>query len=425
MTAEIAVLNRHAVAMAADSAVTVGPTGSQKVYNSVNKLFMLSKYAPVGVMIYGSAHLTEMPWETCIKAFRRQLGTTRLPHLEDYWQQFLKFIQSASSMFPSGHQEQQVKTAARSIFTSILSSLKRAVDERTASGPVTVFQLRSLLRKAIDAEVDRWTNAQRLPGRTDAYGRRIASTWSAIIASAIDDIFNNLPMSTTTRRKLEQLPGIMFTRDRFPDSASGLVIAGFGEEDYFPSLVSFDIEGIVLQKLKYRQRTSHSVAIGDDACIAPFAQGEMVYLFMEGIDPNFRRLIDTAMNGFLTALPNAVASALPLTPARQRITRRKLEVLSSKLAADFGALLTKYAVDRHVTPVINSVAILPKEELAAMAESLVHLTSLKRRVTMDAETVGGPIDVAVISKGDGFIWIKRKHYFDQVTNPHFLANYYR
>ena len=34
-----------------------------------------------------------------------------------------------------------------------------------------------------------------------------------------------------------------------------------------------------------------------------------------------------------------------------------------------------------------------------MAESLVNLTSFKRRVTMDAETVGGPIDVAVISKG--------------------------
>jgi len=28
------------------------------------------------------------------------------------------------------------------------------------------------------------------------------------------------------------------------------------------------------------------------------------------------------------------------------------------------------------------------------------------------ETVAGPIDVAIISKGDGLIWIKRKHYFD-------------
>jgi hypothetical protein len=39
------------------------------------------------------------------------------------------------------------------------------------------------------------------------------------------------------------------------------------------------------------------------------------------------------------------------------------------------------------------------------------------------ETVGGPIDVAVISKGDGFVWIKRKHYFERDLNPHFFRNH--
>ena len=42
---------------------------------------------------------------------------------------------------------------------------------------------------------------------------------------------------------------------------------------------------------------------------------------------------------------------------------------------------------------------------------------------MEMETVGGPIDVAVISKGDGFIWIKRKHYFNKDLNPQFFKNY--
>ena len=43
---------------------------------------------------------------------------------------------------------------------------------------------------------------------------------------------------------------------------------------------------------------------------------------------------------------------------------------------------------------------------------------------MSDETVGGPIDVAVVSKGDGFIWIKRKHYFDPVLNQRFIARLY-
>jgi hypothetical protein len=44
---------------------------------------------------------------------------------------------------------------------------------------------------------------------------------------------------------------------------------------------------------------------------------------------------------------------------------------------------------------------------------------------MDTETVGGAVDVAVISKGDGFIWIKRKHYFKPELNARFFANYFR
>jgi ATP-dependent protease HslVU (ClpYQ) peptidase subunit len=48
MTAEIAVLNSQGVAMAADSAVSIG---SSKVYNSANKLFALTKKHPVGVMV--------------------------------------------------------------------------------------------------------------------------------------------------------------------------------------------------------------------------------------------------------------------------------------------------------------------------------------------------------------------------------------
>lgn len=41
------------------------------------------------------------------------------------------------------------------------------------------------------------------------------------------------------------------------------------------------------------------------------------------------------------------------------------------------------------------------------------------------ETVGGPVDVAVISKGDGFVWINRKHYFKPELNTQFFNNYFK
>lgn len=84
-----------------------------------------------------------------------------------------------------------------------------------------------------------------------------------------------------------------------------------------------------------------------------------------------------------------------------------------------------YRKKMFVEPIIKVVEMLPKDELAAMAKSFVRLTSFKRRVSMDAETVAEPIDVAVISKGDGLIWVRRKHYFEPGLNRHFFRNYFK
>ena len=86
----------------------------------------------------------------------------------------------------------------------------------------------------------------------------------------------------------------------------------------------------------------------------------------------------------------------------------------------FGSALDEFLERNNSGPVMSVVEVLPKEELADMAEALVNLTSFKRRVTPGAETVGGPIDVAVISKGDGLVWIKRKHYFDPELNHRYF-----
>jgi len=115
---------------------------------------------------------------------------------------------------------------------------------------------------------------------------------------------------------------------------------------------------------------------------------------------------------------------------------RALQLYEAKVAKKTGAaskeILKRFKYEfkkfRHetlVSPIVSTVSVLPKDELAAMAESLVSLTSFKRKFSFDAETVGGPVDVAVLSKGDGFVWIKRKHYFKPELNPHFLTNYFK
>ena len=96
MTAEVAVLNRSAVALAADSKVFLGGGASEKTYDSVNKIFTLSKIHPIGVMIYGNADFMSFPWETIIKQYRHQKGKKDERTVDDWGGDFCRYLPSAS-----------------------------------------------------------------------------------------------------------------------------------------------------------------------------------------------------------------------------------------------------------------------------------------------------------------------------------------
>lgn len=60
---------------------------------------------------------------------------------------------------------------------------------------------------------------------------------------------------------------------------------------------------------------------------------------------------------------------------------------------------------------------MPFQDAIDLAEFLVDLTIKYSRFVLGPPTVGGPIEVAGISKHEGFKWIRRKHYFSQELNP--------
>ena len=56
----------------------------------------------------------------------------------------------------------------------------------------------------------------------------------------------------------------------------------------------------------------------------------------------------------------------------------------------------------------EAIALLPVGELAELASAFIEVTALKQRISPMSQTVGGPVDVAVISKSGGFSWVSRK-----------------
>ncbi len=60
-----------------------------------------------------------------------------------------------------------------------------------------------------------------------------------------------------------------------------------------------------------------------------------------------------------------------------------------KLLSEFKEAIVDFQRKNNRQPILDMVGVLPKDELAAMAESLVNLTVFKRKVSKAVETVRG------------------------------------
>jgi hypothetical protein len=60
---------------------------------------------------------------------------------------------------------------------------------------------------------------------------------------------------------------------------------------------------------------------------------------------------------------------------------------------------------------------MPIQDAIDLAAFLVETTVQFSRFAPGAPTVGGPIEIAAITKHEGFKWVQRKHYFNTTLNP--------
>ena len=60
---------------------------------------------------------------------------------------------------------------------------------------------------------------------------------------------------------------------------------------------------------------------------------------------------------------------------------------------------------------------MPVQDAIDLADFLVETTKKFVRFLPGADTVGGDTDIAVVTKHEGFKWVKRKHYFSKTLNP--------
>jgi len=421
MTVEVAVLNHLAVAMAADSAQTVGPTWKQKIFTSADKIFALSRKAPIGVMIYGSADLLGLPWETIVKAYREEAGDMVLPTVDDHAKAFLDFLRG-NRLFSTELQDKRYISLVTGYFQMLSQQIRQRAETTIAEEKsITNKDVALIVKSVVDEHHELWNQQETLGAIPDESADAIRRKHRKSVLQAIRQVFEKLPLSQNTRSKLVDLATCLVTRrapPRIGSPTSGLVIAGFGRNEWFPVLRAFEVLTVVDGVLVYQRNENKCLDINHETrgAVVAFAQEDVVSTFMEGVAPSYQ----AAINVLIHELVKKLASS------SSKEDSADLGEPVSKSINGYLKRLENYRRQKHVNPILEVVSVLPKDELASMAEALANLTSLKRRLTMgERETVGGPIDVAVVSKGDGLVWIKRKNYFRKDLNPQFFSRYYK
>jgi len=423
MTAEIAIMSRTAVVLAADSATTVTSwkDGQQerRYFKGANKLFELSRVGPVGLMIYGSADLHGVPWELPIKAYREFLGQDQYDKLETYPQRFFEFVEKEEKLFSD---EAKFST----LFDLVGAALYR-LQMRIAhhAGVEQIEELENKSDQEIDDALQRSENdidELPLPSmlREADIANAYASTAPKLASMAESSIF--LFMQSASRlhlvtRFLEALAKLAVKEFFLYTDKTGVVVAGYGKEEYFPVLETFHCYGFLGDRLILNRLSPTIMDANCPAVIQPFATTHMIDTFRMGISPDVFNTVNTSTTLAFGELTDKLIAELGTTATLD--AAKRVQIID-EVGSAHSDRWHQHVRNQHIFPLSTIVHLLPLPEMAGLAKSLIELESLKERVTRPSESVSGPIDVAVISKHDGFVWIDRKHYFRPELNHRFF-----
>ncbi|HTS41394.1 MAG TPA: hypothetical protein VMH84_12745, partial [Xanthobacteraceae bacterium] len=309
MTAEVAVLNKLGVALAADSTVTIATINGDKTYNTANKLFTLSKHHPIGIMIWNGTELNTVPFELIIKEFREALGKKSKRSVKEYANAFVRYLRTKAHV-TKNDQEYNFK----SILTDFCRSIREQFYEKCREEKISIPQPRLTgdALRAFSLVLDEFEkNIQSSPRNRNLKNisaNRLASIYPGVVTKIADDLFARIKPSSAQLRRFVKLLHEAVLRDIVSDDFAGIVIAGYGSQEFYPSLVSYQTDGIFANRLKLITKDPAAITRQNPAILAPFAQREAANLFMEGVDGSYQEAIDESVSDLIIGLADVSAN---------------------------------------------------------------------------------------------------------------------
>ncbi|ANH70058.1 hypothetical protein [Mitsuaria sp. 7] len=416
MTSEILLLNKRAIVIGADSAVTTSSGAQHPRYSkSANKIFELTKHGSMAAAVYGSANLDGVPWELAIKLFRSHLGSTTFGQASDYATALIDFLTANDRLFPEAFRDRRTTEQFDSAVNEIARLARNGdlsifdvglpLDERRTAWNRQAERIRERLAvKGVSAPLSA-DSLQRLLDDLQPWTQRVLNQFAGFEPLSAMDVEDVAELAHRLRYAAPQalLP------------CSGFVVAGYGDDQIFPAYTQLEIFGHVGSELFHQFKTSYEVTLDDGAMIQPLAISSMINAFTDGFDRSLENIVDEQSR---VAFEKVFEK---LRTAGIEVPHTCVDEISDSCQHDFMSEWKRLNRLVNRSPLLGVLQSLGVEEMAHLAASLLQHQSLKERVTSSSETVSGPIDVAAITKEEGLVWIHRKHFFDLNLNMRYAA----
>lgn len=424
MTALVSILNKKAAVVAADSAVTVTNGEMTKIFNTETKLFRLSNYHPVGVMFYGNTEYMGMPWGVLIKLYRDKRKDKSFDSIKEYANDFLGFLKAEKRCNKEDDQMRHFVNEMTQVYDKIQANLNNMVEEAEQTEDnanvdhdrIVAQCFKELLQKAKQVYSDSGSN----PGFEDYSIKRLRSYGKERFDELVDLCKEDgMPGA---REEWEELFFDYFRSQVFYRE-TGLIFVGYGDEDLYPSVVTVCISGTFDDRLRYYfdEDDSDDITTTNSASIIPFAQCDTMLSLMRGIHP---LMLDTVIQKHEDLLEDSKEKLLEAAKAAG-VTESQLAKLTNAVNMDeavekYRQELVGFYRNTFIDGVVDAVESFNVEDMVDMAESFISITNLQRHISSSEESVGGPVDVAVITKSEGFVWVKHKQWFQREMNPQMI-----
>jgi hypothetical protein len=374
-------------------------------------------------MITGNADYLTTPWDVIVRRYRQKRGQFAHITVEDAVQDFFEFIQS-EPVFWGETCEGYLAAIIDHIFHAIVGQMdeeKERKDDGLLQRPVSFVRsfhrIATSMRKGSerkgicpqfrDYPVERFRETAR--GLFDSFLEQHDEENCGFFDDDAfpEDILNEI------RPDLEEAVW-MALRTRNEDGPSAeLIFTGFGQGQPFPSLVAVTVCEGYDRRVNYHIRPEDIVCISDDrpVAICPFAQKDVIRSILRGLhrgcsDPIVNAFDQLFSPYFSDVFTPSLDEEGPSFEFNEMLSEVRVDDLKSKLGRDGTRML-----DKNQRAWEKTLEDSDLESLASLADSLIDLTGFHRILTFSQEGVGGPVDVAVISKNDGFTWIRRKSWY--------------